>query len=163
MNVIFQMKRVSMTIMIDADACPRHIKDILLRASHRTKCKLIFVANQPLHIVSTSLVSVIQVGKGFDVADHYIIDNIDNVEKETLVITADIPLAAQVLGKGAAVLSPRGERYYPDTIRQRLAVRDFMDEMRSSGIQTGGPKPMSKTDIQKFSNALDAYLAKCKR
>lgn len=149
-----------MKIMIDADACPRQIKEILLRASHRTKCELIFVANQALNIASTPLIKVVQVGKGFDVADNYIVEN---VEKYTLVITSDIPLAAQVLEKGAMALNPRGEKYHPDMIRQRLAMRNFMDEMRSSGIQTGGPKPISKTDIQKFSNALDAYLAKFKQ
>lgn len=149
-----------MKIMIDADACPRQIKEILLRASHRTKCELIFVANQPLNIISTPLIKVIQVGKGFDVADNYIVDN---VEKQTLVITADIPLAAQVLEKGALALNPRGELYHADRIRQRLSLRNFMDEMRSSGIHTGRPKPMSKVDVQRFSNALDAYLAKFTR
>lgn len=146
-----------MKIIVDADACPRNIKEILLRASHRTKCELVFVANQPLHIVSTSLIKTVQVGKGFDVADNYIVEN---VEKQTLVITADIPLAAQVLEKGAMALNPRGEIYHKDMIRQRLALRNFMDEIRSSGVHTGGPKPINKSDIQKFSNALDAYLAK---
>ena len=155
-----QIQGNNMKIMVDADACPRHIKEILLRASHRTKCELVFVANQPFNVVSTSLIKSIQVGKGFDVADNYIVEN---VEKQTLVVTADIPLAAQVLEKGAMALNPRGEIYHADMIRQRLAMRNFMDEMRSSGIQTGGPKPMSKTDIQKFSNALDSYLAKFKR
>ncbi len=146
-----------MKIMIDADACPRSITEILLRASHRTKCELVFVANQPLNIVSTSLIKSIRVSKGVDMADNYIVEN---VEKHTLVITADIPLAAQVLEKGAIALNPRGEMYHADTIRNRLAIRNVMDEMRSSGIQTGGPKAISKSDIQKFSNALDSYLAK---
>lgn len=145
--------------MVDADACPRNIKEILLRASHRTKCELIFVANQPLNIASSPLIKKVQVGKGFDVADNYIVEN---VEKQTLVITADIPLAAQVLEKGAMALNPRGEMYHADMIRQRLAMRNFMDEMRSCGVQTGGPKAISKSDIQKFSNALDSYLAKFK-
>lgn len=149
-----------MKIMIDADACPKQIKEILLRASHRTKCELTFVANQALKIASTPLIKVVQVGKGFDVADNYIVEN---VEKQALVITADIPLAAQVLEKGAMALNPRGEKYHVDMIRSRLAMRNFMDEMRSSGIQTGGPKPISKADIQKFSNALDGYLAKFKQ
>lgn len=146
-----------MKILVDADACPKNIKEILLRASHRTKCELVFVANQPLNIVSTSLIKTVRVGKGFDVADNYIAEN---VQKNTLVITADIPLAAQVLEKGGVALNPRGEVYHADMIRQRLALRNFMDEMRSSGVHTGGPKPMNKTDIQKFSNTLDAYLAK---
>lgn len=148
-----------MKIIVDADACPRNIKEILLRASHRTQCELVFVANQPLNIASTALIKTVQVGKGFDVADNYIVEN---VERYTLVITADIPLAAQVLEKGAIALNPRGELYHADMIRQRLALRNFMDEMRSSGVHTGGPKPMNKNDIQKFSNALDTYLAKYK-
>lgn len=146
-----------MKIMVDADACPRHIKEILLRAANRTKCEIIFVANQPLNIMSTTLIKVVKVERGFDVADNYIVEN---VEKNTLVITADIPLAAQVIEKGAIALNPRGELYHADMIRQRLTMRNFMDEMRSSGIHTGGSKPMSKSDIQKFSNALDTYLAK---
>lgn len=148
-----------MKIIVDADACPKHIKEILLRASHRTKCELVFVANQPLNIVSTSLIKTVQVGQGFDVADNYIVEI---VEKNVLVITADIPLAAQVLAKGAIALNPRGELYHADMIRQRLAIRNLMDEMRSSGVHTGGPKTMDKSDIQKFSNALDRYLAKYK-
>lgn len=99
--------------MIDADACPKQIKEILLRASHRTKCELTFVANQALNIASTPLIKVVQVGKGFDVADNYIVEN---VEKQALVITADIPLAAQVLEKGAMALNPRGEKYHVDMI-----------------------------------------------
>lgn len=149
-----------MKIMVDADACPKNIKEILLRASNRTKCELIFVANQPLSISSTSHIKFVQVGKGFDVADNYIVEN---VEKYTLVITADIPLAAQVLEKGAMALNPRGEMYHADMIQNRLALRNFMDEMRSSGIHTGGSKPINKSDIQKFSNALDSYLSKYKR
>ena len=149
-----------MKIYIDADACPNHIKAILLKASTRTGCPLVFVANQPLNIVRNALVQCVCVQQGFDVADNYIVEKI---EKNELAITADIPLAAQILEKGALALNPRGDLYNPDTIRQRLAIRNMMDEVRSSGVHTGGPKAIDKGDIQKFSNALDRYLTKFKK
>lgn len=146
-----------MKIYVDADACPKNIKEILCKAAVRTQCELIFVANQRLTVSASPFIRSVQVNGGFDVADNYIVDK---VEKNELVITADIPFAAQVLEKGAIALNPRGELYNKDTIRQRLALRNFMDEIRSSGVHTGGPKTMDKTNIQKFSNALDSYLAK---
>jgi uncharacterized protein YaiI (UPF0178 family) len=149
-----------MKIYIDADACPKHIKEILLKASIRTSCPLVFVANQPLNIIKNALIQCIHVQQGFDVADNYIVEKI---EKDELAITADIPLAAQIVEKGALALNPRGHLYSQDTIRQRLAIRNLMDEVRSSGIHTGGPKAIDKTDIQRFSNALDRYLTKHKK
>ena len=149
-----------MKIYIDADACPKQIKEILLKASIRTGCSLVFVANQPLNIIKNVRVQCVQVQQGFDVADNYIVEKI---EKNELVITADIPLAAQILEKGALALNPRGDIYHRDTIRQRLAIRNLMDEVRSSGIHMGGPKAIDKSDIQKFSNALDRYLTKYKQ
>ena len=146
-----------MKIYVDADACPKNIKEIVCRAAIRTGCELIFVANQRLNVPASPLIRSIQVNGGFDVADNYIIDK---VEKNELVITADIPFAAQVIEKGGLALNPRGELYSKDTIKQRLALRNFMDEVRSSGVHTGGPKAMDKSHIQKFSNALDSYLAK---
>jgi uncharacterized protein YaiI (UPF0178 family) len=146
-----------MKIYVDADACPKTIKAILCKAAIRVARELIFVANQPVMAVAHPLIKSIQVGHGFDVADDYIAEQ---VQAHDLVITADIPLANQVIDKGAFALNPRGELYDKNSIKQRLALRNFMDEMRSSGVQTGGPKPLDKQDIQKFSNALDRYLAK---
>ncbi len=146
-----------MKIYVDADACPKNIKDIACRAAIRTRCELIFVANQRISIPASPFIFCIQVNGGFDVADNYIVDKVQSNE---LVITADIPFAAQVLEKGAFALNPRGELYSKDSIKQRLALRNFMDEVRSSGVHTGGPKAMDKNNIQKFSNALDSYLAK---
>lgn len=146
-----------MKIYVDADACQKNIKEIVCRAAIRMHCEAIFVANQRINIPANQWIRSIQVSGGFDVADNYIIDI---VERNELVITADIPFAAQVLEKGAFALNPRGEIYRKDTIKQRLALRNFMDEVRSSGINTGGPKAMNKSDVQKFSNALDSYLAK---
>lgn len=144
-------------IYIDADACPKAIKEIVCKAAIRVKCPLILVANQPLLVPSHSLIKAVQVEKGFDVADHYIADQ---VEPGDLVITADIPLANDVIQHKALALNPRGEMYTNDNIKQRLAMRDMMDQLRSSGIQTTGPKPLHPRDIQKFANALDRYLTK---
>lgn len=146
-----------MKIYVDADACPKNIKAILSKAAIRTGCQLIFVANQSLNIVTHPCISHVLVSGGFDVADNYIVEKI---EKNELAITADIPLANQIIEKGAHALNPRGELYRKDTIKQRLALRNMMDEVRSSGIYTGGPKTMNKSDVQKFSNALDSYLSK---
>ncbi len=146
-----------MKIYVDADACPKNIKEILCRAAIRTNCELVFVANHRINVPINSLIRSVQVNGGFDVADNYIVDQVATNE---LVITADIPFAAQVIEKGGLALNPRGELYSKDSIKQRLALRNFMDEVRSSGIHTGGPKTMDKSHIQKFSNALDSYLAK---
>lgn len=144
-----------MKIWVDADACPKVVKDILYRAAERVKCELILVANQPLTIPKSPFIKSIRVPSGFDVADNYIVQQVSEGE---LVITSDIPLAAELLEKGAEALNPRGERYDRETIRQKLTMRDFMDEMRGSGIVSGGPPPLSQTDRREFANALDRFL-----
>lgn len=145
-----------MKIYIDADACPKAIKEILVKAAIRTQRELILVANKPLNVTRNPLIKTVLVPRGFDVADDYIADV---VEPHDLVITADIPLADKVIDKHAVALNPRGTLYTKENIKQSLSVRNFNEVLRSTGIQTGGPKVMSKQDIQKFANALDRYLA----
>ncbi len=145
-------------IFVDADACPGTVKDILYRISQRTGIEVILVANQPLSIPRIPTVRSIQVSQGFDVADDHIVSL---VEKDDLVITADIPLAAEVINKGGKALNPRGELYTAANIKARLNMRDFMDSMRNSGVQVGGgPPPLSQRDTMEFANAIDRYLAK---
>ena len=145
-------------IFVDADACPGTVKDILYRISQRTGIEVILVANQPLSIPRIPTVRSIQVSQGFDVADDHIVSL---VEKDDLVITADIPLAAEVIDKGGKALNPRGELYTAANIKARLNMRDFMDSMRNSGVQVGGgPPPISQRDTMEFANAIDRYLAK---
>lgn len=146
-----------MKIWVDADACPVVIKDILFRAAERTKTPLTLVANQFIRTPPSPYLKAIQVSAGFDVADDEIVQR---AEKGDLVITSDIPLAAEVIEKGCQALSPRGELYTKDNIRGRLNMRDFMDTMRSSGIHTGGPPPLSQSDRMSFANHLDRILAK---
>jgi uncharacterized protein YaiI (UPF0178 family) len=145
-----------MHIWVDADACPAVIKDILYRAALRWQRHLTLVANQMLRTPPSPWVRAIQVPRGFDVADDYIVQH---AAAGDLVITGDIPLAAQVLDKNAFVLSPRGERYSADTIRERLSLRDMMEELRSAGIDTGGPAAFSQSDRRTFANALDSLMA----
>ena len=145
-------------IFVDADACPGTVKEILYRISQRTGIEVILVANQPLSTPRIPTVSSIQVSQGFDVADDHIVTL---VEKDDLVITADIPLAAEVIDKGGKALNPRGELYTAANIKARLNMRDFMDSMRNSGVQVGGgPPPLSQRDKMEFANAIDRYLAK---
>ncbi|ENH8203152.1 YaiI/YqxD family protein [Yersinia enterocolitica] len=144
-----------MQIWVDADACPNVIKEVLFRAADRTGMMVTLVANQPLKTPPSKFIRTLQVASGFDVADNEIVQR---VEKNDLVITADIPLAAGVIEKGGIALNPRGERYTPDTIRERLNMRDFMDTMRASGIQTGGPNTLNQRDRQQFANELDKWL-----
>lgn len=146
-----------MQLWVDADACPRVIKEILYRAAERVNCQLILVANQPLTVPKSPNIRAVRVASGFDVADNYIVRH---VVPGDLVITADIPLAADVLAKDAAALNPRGEMYDPNSIRQKITMRDFMDEMRGSGVITGGPPPLSQTERRAFANALDSFLAR---
>ncbi len=146
-----------MKIYIDADACPKAIKEILIKAAIRTQCELILVANKPLNVARHPLIKTVLVSSGFDVADDYIAEA---VAPNDLVITADIPLADKVIDKKAVALNPRGALYTKENIKQRLSVRNFNEVLRSTGVQTGGPKVMSKQDIQQFANALDRYLAK---
>lgn len=149
-----------MKIWVDADACPVVIKEILFRAAERTQTATILVANHAMRTPPSKFISRMQVSSGFDVADNEIVKR---VEKNDLVITGDIPLASEVIDKGAQALNPRGELYTPDNIRSRLNVRDFMDTMRSSGVEmSGGPPPLSQSDRQKFANNLDRILAQNK-
>ena len=145
-----------MTIWVDADACPNQIKQVLFRAAERTGCDLLLVANQAIQTPPFSNIQSIQVAQGFDVADNEIVRR---AKKGDLVITSDIPLADELLEKGALALSPRGEMFSVSTIKAKLNMRDFMDTMRSSGVHTGGPAQMNDSDKRKFANALDRYLA----
>lgn len=149
-----------MNIWIDADACPVVIKAILFKAAERTKTPLTLVANQGMPHPSSQYIRALQVSSGFDVADNEIVKR---ANKNDLVITADIPLAAEVMEKGAFALNPRGELYTENTIKSRLNMRDFMDTMRASGVQTGGPPPLSQADKKKFANNLDRLLAKYRK
>ncbi len=145
-----------MSIWVDADACPVAVRDILFRASRRTGIKLILVANRPVRVPPSEHIEMRQVARGFDVADNEIARQ---VAAGDLVITNDIPLAAEVIDKGAVALSPRGELHSPDNIRARLNMRDFMDTLRASGIDTGGPPALSAGDRKAFADHLDRYLA----
>jgi uncharacterized protein YaiI (UPF0178 family) len=144
-------------IWVDADACPKVIKDILFRAADRVGVPVTLVANQPLQVPRSPHIRSVQVAAGFDVADNHIVQHAQAGE---LVITADIPLAAEVVARGCLALNPRGELYTEDNIRQRLNMRDFMDTLRSSGVDTGGSAPMSQADRMTFANQLDRLLAR---
>ena len=144
-------------IWVDADACPKVIKEILFRAAERTGVSVTLVANQPLQIPRIPSVRAVQVSSGFDVADGEIVKRLMAGD---LVITADIPLAAEVIAKGGEALNPRGERYSPDTIRGVLAMRDFMDTMRASGNVGGGPPPLTQANRNAFASQLDTWLAR---
>jgi len=146
-----------MNIWVDADACPVVIKDILFRAAERTGVQLTLVANQPVRIPPSRCIKFIQVASGFDVADNEIVKRLGAGD---LVITADIPLAAEVIDKGAVALNPRGELYTADNIRARLNMRDFMDTLRGSGIDTGGPPALSQGDRKSFADHLDKILTR---
>jgi uncharacterized protein len=149
-----------MRIWVDADACPKVIKDILFRAAVRTQTNLILVANQALAIPVSPFISKVQVGQGLDVADNKIIQSI---APNDLVITADIPLADAVIDKAGIALNPRGELYTKANIKERLSIRNFSTELRNSGINTGGPAPLNKRMIQYFANALDKLLVQMKQ
>lgn len=146
-----------MHIWVDADACPRVIKDILFRAALRLQLPMTLVANQQVAVPPSSTIRSVQVSQGFDVADNHIVQG---AAPGDLVITADIPLAAQVVDKGAFALNPRGEFYTRENIRQRLAMRNLMEELRSAGMASGGPPALSQADRQAFANQLDAFLAR---
>lgn len=144
-----------MKIWIDADACPNPIKEILYRVAIRKSIITTLVANQWLIIPASPFIKRLQVANCFDEADNKIVEL---VEKKDLVITSDIPLAADVLNKGAFVLTPRGETFTLETIKERLVMRDFMETMRASGIQSKGPSPFSTKDREKFANQLDKLI-----
>ncbi len=144
-------------IWVDADACPRVIKDILYRVADRAEIEVVLVANQALTTPPSRFIRTVQVAGGFDVADNHIVQR---SEAGDLVITADIPLAAELVEKGARVLSPRGERYTRENIGQRLNMRDFMETMRASGLDSGGPPPLSNADRKAFADQLDRLVAR---
>ncbi|NVK24652.1 MAG: YaiI/YqxD family protein [Gammaproteobacteria bacterium] len=148
-----------MKIWVDADACPVQAKEILFRAADRTKTLVTFVANQYIKVPPSPFIRMQQVSSGFDVAD-------DEIAKQAaendLVITSDIPLASEVIDKGAHALNPRGEMYTTANIKQKLNIRDFMDTMRASGVQSGGQAKYSDRDKQEFANQLDRFITKAK-
>lgn len=145
-----------MQIWVDADACPGVIKDILFRAAERTGIQVTLVANHAMRIPALKQVKLLTVSSGFDVADNEIVQR---CTADDLVITSDIPLASEIIEKGAAVITPRGERYTKDTIKARLNMRDFMETLRSSGVQTGGPPALNQQDRKAFADQLDRWLA----
>ena len=144
-----------MHIWVDADACPGAIKEILYRAAERLQIPMTLVANQPLRTPPSRLIRTLQVLRDFDVADNEIARR---VKAGDLVITADIPLASDAIDRGAHVLDPRGELYTPDNIRERLQMRNFMDGLRASGVQTGGPAALDQADRKRFADQLDRLL-----
>ena len=149
-----------MRIWVDADACPGVIKEIIFRAAERCRIETTLVANQMLRTPPSKYIRAIQVAHGFDVADAHIVAQ---AAPGDLVVTADIPLAALVIERGAQALNPRGELYTPATIRERLNLRDFMEGLRAAGIETGGPAAFSQADRQAFANQLDRLLARLAR
>jgi len=146
-----------MQIWVDADACPKVIKDILFRAAERVGVMLILVANKPLQTPRSRHIRSMQVSAGIDKADNHIAER---VQPGDLVITADIPLASAVVDRGASALNPRGELYTKENIRERLTLRDFMEQLRNSGVDTGGPASLSQSDRQAFANQLDRFISK---
>ena len=146
----------SMAIWVDADACPVKIKDLLYRAAIRTKIQVTLVANQNLRIPRSPYIKFLKVGSGFDIADNEIVKQMNPGD---LVITADIPLASEVIAKDGTALNPRGTLYTQENITSRLYVRDLMEDLRSSGVETKGPSPMTQKDCQNFSNSLDRFLS----
>ncbi len=146
-----------MQIWVDADACPAVIKDILFRVAERLGLQLTLVANRLLRVPPSPYIRALQVPKGFDVADAEIVDRVADGD---LVVTADIPLAAALIDKGALALSPRGEFFDRDNIRERLAMRDFMEGLRGSGVDIAGPAALSQADRQAFATQLDRFLAR---
>ena len=149
-----------MKIWVDADACPNPVKEILFRASERTGHELVLVANQPVRIPRSPTIRTMQVPGGFDVADDRIVALLAPGD---LVITADVPLAAACVEKGGQALNPRGEEYTAENVRERLGMRDMMQELRDAGAVTGGPAPFGRRERQAFANALDRILARAGR
>jgi len=145
---------------VDADACPVPIKQILFRAADRARCPVTLLANHPMQVPGSPYVRFVQVPSGLDVADNEILKR---ARPEDLVVTQDIPLAAEIVALGALAVSPRGEPFTRENVRSRLAIRDFMTELRDNGVRTGGPSPLDATDKQRFANALDRWLARRSR
>jgi hypothetical protein len=146
-----------MHIWVDADACPLAVKEILYRAAERSRLPMTLVANKLLGIPRSPWISSLQVARGFDVADNEIARRLAPGD---LVITADIPLAADVVARGGHAINPRGEIYTTENIRERLATRDFLEKLRETGVQTGGPAPLAHTDRKRFADQLDRFLAR---
>lgn len=155
MALLKSVKVSSVKIWVDADACPVVIKEILFRAAKRTGIITTLVANQPLRIPPSPNIRFLQVGAGFDVADNEIVKRVGSGD---LVITADIPLASEVIDKDALALNPRGELYTRNNIKARLNMRDFMESLRASGVDTGGPAAMNQSDRKTFADQLDRLL-----
>jgi uncharacterized protein YaiI (UPF0178 family) len=147
-------------IWVDADACPGPVRDVLLRASQRLKISIVFVANRPIALPRSEGVSTVQVGAGLDVADRHIAEH---AQKGDLVMTQDIPLAALLVPKGVVALDPRGEVFTEENIAERLSVRNFMQELRESGVATRGPSAFTERDRQQFASALDRELTRLVR
>ncbi|NMP33312.1 YaiI/YqxD family protein [Thalassotalea sp. M1531] len=148
-----------MKIWVDADACPAVIKEIIFRAADRTKIETTLVANHGMRIPPSPFIKMLRVSSGFDVADNEIVKRLN---AEDLVITSDIPLAAEVIEKSGQALSPRGELYTKSNIKSRLNIRDFMDTMRASGVNTGGPPALNQQDKKAFADNLDKILTKAR-
>ena len=146
-----------MQIWVDADACPVVIREILFRAAERTRVRMTLVANKPLRLPAAAHLRFLQVPPGFDAADKRIVEL---MSRDDLVVTADVPLAAAAIEKGGVALNPRGELYTKENVRERLSVRNFLDELRSGGVNTGGPPALSQKERQLFANRLDTWLAK---
>jgi uncharacterized protein YaiI (UPF0178 family) len=146
-----------MRVWVDADACPNPIKDILFRAADRTRIMMTLIANKPVRVAASPFLRFVQVDSGFDAADRKIVELL---ERGDLVITADLPLAAAVIEKGGVALNPRGELYTVENVRERLSMRNFMDELRGGGLVTGGPAPLDARDRQAFASQLDKLLAR---
>lgn len=151
-----QMRREP-KIWVDADACPVIVREILYRAAVRTGVAITLVASRPVRLPGTPGVRFLQVPQGFDAADKRIVEL---MEQGDLVVTADVPLAAAVIEKGGTALNPRGELYTPENVRERLSVRNFLDELRGSGVNTGGPAALGQRERQMFANQLDRWLAR---
>jgi uncharacterized protein YaiI (UPF0178 family) len=149
-------EKAASQVWVDADACPGAVKDILFRAAERARVQVTLVANQWLRTPPSRFIRALQVQGGFDVADSEIVDR---VQPGDLVVTQDIPLAARVLDKGGIAVNPRGERYTADNMAERLSMRNFMEELRGAGVQTGGPATFNARDRQAFANQLDRWLA----
>ena len=146
-----------MHIWVDADACPVVVKDILYRAAERTRCAMTLVANKFLRTPPSRYIRAVQVPRGIDVADSHIVREL---QAGDLVVTADIPLAADVVAKGGHALNPRGEFYTTENIQERLALRNYLDELRGAGVQTGGPEALGNADRKRFADQLDRFLAR---
>ena len=151
---------MGMHIWVDADACPLAVKEILYRAAERLEVPMTLVANKLLGVPRSSWIRSVQVSRGFDVADNEIARRLAPGD---LVVTADVPLAADVIAKGGHALNPRGELYTQDNIRERLQTRDFLEKLRETGVQTGGPAPFDRTDSKRFADQVDTFLARAGR